>query len=203
MAKRQYKAPKRPGRDYEQENAARRYRRQAATAERQAAKASGPERQRLLEKAQYLRSQIKYTYKQPPKDAEVSERKWQQRRERTMRESFAPKTKKERREREARQVMSIGNIGSRLFASTVQVWNMKANKYYDEKGEQHLDRSKVVQSILDYFEAETLMDVLEQFEEEGIDLYSAPEDTEGAYTMVTIRGMRFTQSIKRRRRSAA
>lgn len=69
----------------------------------------------------------------------------------------------------AREILSTGNVGSRFYGGLVQIWDGS------EESRQHPNRA-----ILEFFHAESLMDVLEQLEEQGIDLYT-PDVNEDVY----------------------
>lgn len=73
------------------------------------------------------------------------------------------------REQMARDILSTGNIGSRFYGGLVQIWDQTP------ESRRHPNRA-----ILEFFSAETIMDVLEELEERGIDLY-APDTNEDVY----------------------
>ena len=64
----------------------------------------------------------------------------------------------------ANNILSIGNISSRLYGGLIDVWQKKSlGKTINEK-------------IMDHFNAKDMLEVLEKIEKKGIDLYSAPEN---------------------------
>lgn len=158
--------PKRK-RDYEQENAARRFRRQAATAERKAKRASNQaEAARYRAQAEHLRAQVKKTYKNPPKGSTVSAENWARQRKRAIAESqVGSLTAKQRRHLQESRILSIGNIASRLFAGTVELW-------------QDVNPADRKQAIFDAFGTDSYMGIMEQLESAGIDIYSDAENPE-------------------------
>lgn len=71
-------------------------------------------------------------------------------------------TNRPSRDQMAQQILSVDNIGSRFYGGLVDIWGQS------EESRQHPNRA-----ILEYFGVESIMDVLEQLEEQGIDIYSA------------------------------
>lgn len=175
MSRKRRQTPKRAARtvkegrkrDNEQENAARRLRRQAATLEKKAKSASGAARARLEARAKYLREQVRHTYKGDPM------------REQVIRESYAPRTRQARREREAQQILGIGQVGSKFFAGLSTIWDVPENFDVWPDGSMRLNRGRMRQSILDAFSATSYMDVLEQIEDAGIDIYTPEDEPQG------------------------
>ena len=69
----------------------------------------------------------------------------------------------------AREILNMGNVGSRFYGGLVQVWDET------EESRQHPNRA-----ILEFFGAESIMDVLEELEAQGIDLYT-PDVNDDVY----------------------
>lgn len=69
------------------------------------------------------------------------------------------------RDQMARDILSIGNVGSRFYGGLVEVWGK------DEDSRQHPNKA-----ILDYFGKASIMDVIEELEAAGIDIYSTEEN---------------------------
>lgn len=59
-----------------------------------------------------------------------------------------------------------GNVGSRFYAGLIDIW-----------GDTPEHRANPNAAILEFFGADTMMDVLEQIEAEGIDIYQAEDNT--------------------------
>lgn len=70
----------------------------------------------------------------------------------------------------AKAILSRGNIGSRFYAGTREIWEGRTGE-------------DINQAILDYYGADNMMQVLEQLENAGIDLYT-PEEQSEVYTDV-------------------
>lgn len=170
-------------------NARRRFRRQAERYEKKAAKATGVERSRYLAQARAAIGKALGTYQGEEKaqgavkraaerlgveELPVTARNVGKAREselqRLMRQSkqtLASAGRAATRDEMAREILKTGNIGSRFYGGLVGVWDGTP------ESRQHPDRA-----ILDYFNAKSIMDVLEQMEEAGIDIYSPLENDE-------------------------
>ena len=86
----------------------------------------------------------------------------------------------------ARDILSAGNIGSRFYGGLVQIWGT------DEESRKHPNKA-----ILEYFTgANDLLDVLEELEDAGIDLY-APDVNDDVYKSVQLKLQRFILQRKR------
>lgn len=85
----------------------------------------------------------------------------------------------------ARDILSAGNIGSRFYGGLVQIWGT------DEESRKHPNKS-----ILEYFDANDLLEVLEDLEDAGIDLY-APDVNDDVYKSVQLKLQRFILQRKR------
>lgn len=86
----------------------------------------------------------------------------------------------------ARDILSAGNIGSRFYGGLVQIWGV------DEESRKHPNKA-----ILDYFTgANDMLDVLEELEDAGIDLY-APDVNDDVYKSVQLKLQRFILQRKR------
>ena len=83
--------------------------------------------------------------------------------------------KKDRRDTMAKEILKIDNIGSRFYGGLVDVWGGS------EDTRQHPN-----QAILDYFGADSVMDVLESLEAAGIDIYT-PIDNDSTYKSIQLR----------------
>lgn len=78
------------------------------------------------------------------------------------------------RDEMARNILSIGNIGSRFYGGLVEVWGGS------EEGRAHPNRA-----IMRYFGVDSIMDVMEMLEDEGIDLY-APDVNDDVYKSIQL-----------------
>lgn len=85
----------------------------------------------------------------------------------------------------ARDILSAGNIGSRFYGGLVQIWGK------NEESRKHPNRA-----ILEYFGANDLLEVLEDLEDAGIDLY-APDVNDDVYKSVQLKLQRFILQRKR------
>lgn len=85
----------------------------------------------------------------------------------------------------ARDILSAGNIGSRFYGGLVQIWGT------DEESRKHPNKS-----ILEYFDANDLLEVLEDLEDARIDLY-APDVNDDVYKSVQLKLQRFILHRKR------
>lgn len=70
-----------------------------------------------------------------------------------------------RREREAKAILSQGNIKNRFYGGLVDIW-------------EGLPKDERDQAILEHFGKDLIMDILEDLESAGIDIYSAPNSDE-------------------------
>ena len=85
----------------------------------------------------------------------------------------------------ARDILSAGNIGSRFYGGLVQIWGK------NEESRKHPNKA-----ILEYFDANDLLEVLEGIEDAGIDLY-APDVNDDVYKSVQLKLQRFILQRKR------
>lgn len=85
----------------------------------------------------------------------------------------------------AREILNTGNIGSRFYGGLVQIWD------YSEESRQHPN-----QAILDFFDKESIMDVLEELEEQGINLY-APDENDDVYKSAQLQLQKFVLQTRR------
>lgn len=84
---------------------------------------------------------------------------------------------KDTRDYEARIILQRGNIGARFYGGLIDIW---ADTDYADRDA----------AILDYFGADSLMDVLEELEQSGIDIYSSSASNEYYInTALSIRNM--------------
>lgn len=84
-------------------------------------------------------------------------------------------SKQKTRDQMARGILSAGNIGSRFYGGLVQIWDET------EESRRHPNRA-----ILEFFGAESIMDVLEELEAQGIDLYT-PDENDDVYKSVQLK----------------
>lgn len=89
------------------------------------------------------------------------------------------------RDNMAREILSSGNIGSRFYGGLVQIWDGS------EESRQHPN-----QAILDFFGKSSLMDVIEELEEQGIDLY-APDENDDVYKSAQLQLQKFVLQTRR------
>ena len=94
-------------------------------------------------------------------------------------------SKPETRDQMARDILSTGNVGSRFYGGLVQVWDGT------EESRRHPNRA-----ILEFFGAESIMDVLEKLEEQGIDLYT-PDVNDDVYKSVQLKLQQYILKIRR------
>lgn len=85
----------------------------------------------------------------------------------------------------ARDILSAGNIGSRFYGGLVQIWGKT------EESRKHPNRA-----ILEHFGANDILEVLEELEDAGIDLY-APDVNDDVYKSVQLKLQRFILQRKR------
>lgn len=89
------------------------------------------------------------------------------------------------RDEMAREILSIGNIGSRFYGGLVQIWDLSEET-----------RSHPNQAILDFFNKDSIMDVLEELEEQGIDLYE-PDINDDVYKSAQLQLQKFVLQTRR------
>lgn len=89
------------------------------------------------------------------------------------------------RDQMARDILSTGNVGSRFYGGLVQVWDGT------EESRWHPNRA-----ILEFFGAESIMDVLEMLEAQGIDLYT-PDENDDVYKSVQLKLQQYILKIRR------
>lgn len=98
-------------------------------------------------------------------------------------------SKPETRDQMARDILSTGNVGSRFYGGLVQVWDET------EESRRHPNRA-----ILEFFGAESIMDVLEKLEAQGIDLYT-PDENDDVYKSVQLKLQQYILKIRRIRKN--
>ena len=89
------------------------------------------------------------------------------------------------RDEMAKEILSTGNVGSRFYGGLVQVWDET------EESRRHPNRA-----ILEFFGAESIMDVLEKLEAQGIDLYT-PDENDDVYKSVQLKLQQYILKIRR------
>lgn len=176
MVRLQAKQPRAKRASDEAYNARRRFRRAAQRYEKKAAKSSGAEKARYEFLAQEKTKKALETYaegKEPKGEMGRLAEKYAggYKREKqsigqliaeSLKESI--KDKIHSREEMANTILQSGNVGSRLFAGLIDIWQ-DAENY---KGRE--------QAILEHFGAKDMLEVIEMLEEAGIDIYTAPDD---------------------------
>lgn len=98
-------------------------------------------------------------------------------------------SKPETRDQMARDILSTGNVGSRFYGGLVQIWDGT------EESRKHPNRA-----ILEFFGAESIMDVLEELEAQGIDLYT-PDENDDVYKSVQLKLQQYILKIRRIRKN--
>ena len=98
-------------------------------------------------------------------------------------------SKPETRDQMARDILSTGNVGSRFYGGLVQVWDGT------EESRRHPNRA-----ILEFFGAESIMDVLEELEAQGIDLYT-PDENDDVYKSVQLKLQQYILKTRRIRKN--
>lgn len=93
------------------------------------------------------------------------------------------------RDQMARDILSTGNVGSRFYGGLVQVWDET------EESRRHPNRA-----ILEFFGAESIMDVLEKLEAQGIDLYT-PDENDDVYKSVQLKLQQYILKTRRIRKN--
>lgn len=192
-------------------NARRRYRRQAERYLSKAKKASGLEKARYQAQARNATIKAAQTYSKGQKPqgrvkalmdqqgigtdtiAAVSAAKGRKSGgiganvERLVNQSLSALAGRESKSRDdmARSILSMGNVGSRFYGGLVQIWDET------EESRQHPNRA-----ILDFFGVESIMDVLEELEAQGIDLYS-PDENDSVYKSVQLKLQQYILNTRR------
>lgn len=85
----------------------------------------------------------------------------------------------------AKEILSTGNVGSRFYGGLVDIW-----------GDTPEHREHPNQSILDFFGTDSMMDVIEDLEAEGIDLYT-PDENEDVYKSAQLALQQYILKVKR------
>ena len=98
-------------------------------------------------------------------------------------------SKPETRDQMARDILSTGNVGSRFYGGLVQIWDGT------EESRKHPNRA-----ILEFFGAESIMDVLEELEAQGIDLYT-PDVNDDVYKSVQLKLQQYILKARRIRKN--
>lgn len=98
-------------------------------------------------------------------------------------------SKPETRDQMARDILSTGNVGSRFYGGLVQIWDGT------EESRRHPNRA-----ILEFFGAESIMDVLEELEAQGIDLYT-PDENDDVYKSVQLKLQQYILKTRRIRKN--
>lgn len=93
------------------------------------------------------------------------------------------------RDQMARDILSTGNVGSRFYGGLVQIWDET------EESRQHPNRA-----ILEFFGADSIMDVLEELEAQGIDLYT-PDLNDDVYKSAQLKLQQYILKTRRIRES--
>lgn len=91
----------------------------------------------------------------------------------------------ETRDDMAKEILSTGNVGSRFYGGLVDIW-----------GDTPEHRKHPNQSILDFFGTDSMMDVIEDLEAEGIDLYT-PDENEDVYKSAQLALQQYILKVKR------
>ena len=91
----------------------------------------------------------------------------------------------ETRDAMAKEILSTGNVGSRFYGGLVDIW-----------GDTPEHREHPNQSILDFFGTDSMMDVIEDLEAEGIDLYT-PDENEDVYKSAQLVLQQYILKVKR------
>lgn len=186
-------------------NARRRYRRQAERYLAKAEKASGLKKARyeaqardatikasqLYAQGQEPRGRVKSLMERQGIDRGTIAAASAARVERLANQSlnFLVGKKEKTRDQMARDILSTGNIGSRFYGGLVQLWDGT------EESRRHPNRA-----ILEFFGAESIMDVLEKLEEQGIDLYT-PDVNDDVYKSVQLKLQQYILKIRRIRKN--
>ena len=91
----------------------------------------------------------------------------------------------ETRDAMAKEILSTGNVGSRFYGGLVDIW-----------GDTPEHREHPNQPILDFFGTDSMMDVIEDLEAEGIDLYT-PDENEDVYKSAQLALQQYILKVKR------
>lgn len=91
----------------------------------------------------------------------------------------------ETRDEMAKEILSTGNVGSRFYGGLVDIW-----------GDTPEHRKHPNQPILDFFGTDSMMDVIENLEAEGIDLYT-PDENEDVYKSAQLALQQYILKVKR------
>jgi hypothetical protein len=91
----------------------------------------------------------------------------------------------ETRDEMAKEILSTGNVGSRFYGGLVDIW-----------GDTPEHREHPNQPILDFFGTDSMMDVIEDLEAEGIDLYT-PDENEDVYKSAQLALQQYILKVKR------
>ena len=91
----------------------------------------------------------------------------------------------ETRDEMAKEILSTGNVGSRFYGGLVDIW-----------GDTPEHREHPNQPILEFFGADSIMDVIEDLEAEGIDLYT-PDENEDIYKSAQLALQQYILKVKR------
>ena len=91
----------------------------------------------------------------------------------------------ETRDEMAKEILSTGNIGSRFYGGLIDIW-----------GDTPEHRRHPNQPILEFFGADSIMDVIEDLEAAGIDLYT-PDENEDVYKSIQIALQQYILNVKR------
>lgn len=91
----------------------------------------------------------------------------------------------ETRDEMAKEILGTGNVGSRFYGGLVDIW-----------GDTPEHRKHPNQSILDFFGTDSMMDVIEDLEAEGIDLYT-PDENEDIYKSAQLALQQYILKVKR------
>lgn len=91
-----------------------------------------------------------------------------------------------RREQEARALLNDDRIGSRILGGLVDVWRDAAT-VIDENGMAHIDNSRILPSLFDYFKVDNLADMVSKLESSiGSRLYDMRGDSDTIYEHVKV-----------------
>lgn len=91
----------------------------------------------------------------------------------------------ETRDEMAKEILGTGNVGSRFYGGLVDIW-----------GDTPEHREHPNQSILEFFGADGMMDVIEDLEANGIDLYT-PDENEDVYKSAQLALQQYILKVKR------
>ena len=89
------------------------------------------------------------------------------------------------RDEKAKEILSTGNIGSRFYGGLIDIW-----------GDTPEHRKHPNQPILEFFGADSIMDVIEDLEAAGIDLY-IPDENEDVYKSIQLALQQYILNVKR------